>query len=194
MQSNWTIDQTKKLFSLVYEANEQQKGLMWAFSRAAVDTGRSVNSVRNYYYAQLKMFELVPKLADDLGIRIVNSNREQFELFNGSEIENLVKSILKAKAEGVSVRATITRLSKGDAKLALRLQNKYRAMIKHHRHKVGVMMQEMTKAGEVYFNPYSKKVVSEDNPDNHKKLADYVSGLDEREVENVLNVLQKLFA
>jgi len=194
MKNNWTIEQTKKLFGLAYTATSENKGLNWAFNKVSTDTGRSINSVRNYYYAQTKMFEIVPKLAEDLGIKIINSNRSDFEMFSKDEIDNLVKTILKEKAKGKSVRATIARLSKGDEKLALRLQNKYRSMIGNHKSKVIGLMEQMNLADEIYFNPYTKKLNTECEVDNHKKLVDFVANLDESEAEKFLDLMQKVFA
>ncbi|MCL2797002.1 MAG: hypothetical protein FWD58_02985 [Firmicutes bacterium] len=195
MENNWSIEQTKKLFAYAYTAAQNGRGLMWAFVKTAEESGRSVNSVRNYYYSQLKMFELVPKLAEDLGIKIVTSQRGQFELFGGDEIRELLERILVGKANGVSVRATIGKISKGDAKLALRLQNKYRSMVMHHRGKVTALMNELGKRGIIYYNPYSKSVVTEpESGDNYKKLNDYISSLDQTEVANFFQLMKKLFA
>ena len=116
MENNWTIEQTKTLFSLAREAKEKERGLVWAFSAMSDKTGRSVNSVRNYYYSQLKMFELVPSLAKDLGIELVDSSRERFELFEADEIDELLENVLSGKARGVSVRQVIADMSGGDGK------------------------------------------------------------------------------
>jgi len=195
MENNWSIEQTKKLFAYAYSAAATGKGLMWAFVKTAEESGRSVNSVRNYYYSQLKMFELVPKLAEDLGIKTVTSQRGQFELFDKDEIRQLLEQILVGKANGVSVRATIAKLSKGDAKLALRLQNKYRSMVMHHKDKLFGLMNELGKCGTVYYNPYTKSVVTEpDGGDNYKKLNDYIASLDQGEVAHFFTLMKKLFA
>lgn len=198
MQNNWSIEQTKKLFGYVKKANDNKKGLMWAFNKMSDESGKTVNSVRNYYYSQLKMFELVPSLASDLGIEIINTDRGQFKLFNKSEITKLVEDILIAKAEGVSVRAKINDLSKGDTKTALRLQNKYRSMVSNHKEKVNVIMKDMTSRGLVYYNPYLKQVQSKDmqldNINNHERLVEYIESLDEKEVDTFFVLMKKLFA
>ena len=195
MENNWTIEQTKTLFSLAREAKEKERGLVWAFSAMSDKTGRSVNSVRNYYYSQLKMFELVPKLATDLGIELVDAARERFELFNGDEIEELIERVLVGKARGVSVRKVIAEMSGGNAKKALRLQNKYRSMILHHRDKVTEIMRRLSANGENYYNPYIKEtVIAGEETDNYRKLSDYISSLDETEVGEFLNIMKKFFA
>jgi len=194
MQNNWSIAQTQKLFGYAYEAISQNKGLMWAFNKTSKEANRSVNSVRNYYYSQLKMFELVPQLAKDLNIKLIKSGREQFELFEADEITNLVKKILVGKANGSSVRSTISVLAKGDTKLALRLQNKYRSMVTHHKDKVQAIMNELASTGTIFFNPYTKTLVTEASVDNHKKLTDYIGSLNETEAEGFLTIMKKLFA
>jgi len=192
MENSWTIEQTKNLFKAVKEAAAENKGLRAAFEKSAALTGRSVNSVRNYYYSQLKMFELVPTLAKDLGIETVKSKRDGFELFSDAEITDLVKAILCGKAEGQSVRAVIASLS-SNGKEALRLQNKYRSMVAHNRVKVTAIMNQLGKEGKVYYNPYYKQVVSsEEKNDNLVKLSEYLAKLDPGEVGNFLNILGKL--
>ena len=195
MDNNWSIEQTKNLFAYVKTASEKGKGLVWAFSKMSDETGRSVNSVRNYYYSQLKMFELVPTLATDLGITLINTQRDEFELFSEAEIRSLVETILTAKAGGKSVRAAISEMSDGDEKKALRLQNKYRSMITHHRDKVTQIMNELGGKGVEYYNPYSKSIVKEgENVSNYQKLTEYISSLDEKEIDDFFSIMKKLFA
>ncbi|MCL2862435.1 MAG: hypothetical protein FWE22_08510 [Firmicutes bacterium] len=193
--NNWSIEQTKKLFALVHEAHNEQKGLIWAFSKMSEESSRSINSVRNYYYSQLKMFELIPNLATDLGIQLISNKRGEFELFSENEIKNLVQTILVNKAQGKSVRATIADLSKGDGKLALRLQNKYRSMVTHHKGRVTQMMNELSSRGLVFFNPYTKEVYSKDTKvSNHTRLAEYISSLDDGQVDEFFDLMKRVFA
>ena len=195
MDNNWTIDQTRTLFNLVREAREQNCGLVKAFTEVSEKTGRSVNSVRNYYYSQLKMFELVPSLASDLGITLVDSVRERFELFSGEEIDELIRRVLVGKGSGKSVRKLIAEMAGNDSKKALRLQNKYRSMIIHHRDKVTEIMRSISESGENYYNPYTKEIVAAGSEtDNYGKLQKYVASLDESEIGEFLTIMKKLFA
>ena len=195
MENNWSIRETKNLFEYVKTASEKGKGLVWAFSKISDETGKSVNSVRNYYYSQLKMFELVPSLAADLNITLISTQRDEFELFSEEEIKTLVETILTAKANGKSVRAAIAEMSDGNEKKALRLQNKYRSMITHHRDKVTAIMNELGNKGVEYYNPYSKSVVKEgENVSNYQKLTEYISSLDENEIDSFFTIMKKLFA
>lgn len=190
MENNWTINQTKELFALVNKASLEQKGLRAAFEEMSARCGRSVNSVRNYYYSQLKMFELIPTLASDLGITVVKSSREQFELFKEDEIDDLMRKILIGKAKGTSVRSTIASIA-SSPKEALRLQNKYRSMVAHHKNKVTEIMNDLSKNGIEYFNPYTKEV-GKGNNSGLNKLNEYISKLDDAEVGSFLNLLKKL--
>lgn len=195
MENNWTIEQTKTLFTLAKEAKDSGRGLIGAFTEMSGQTGRSVNSVRNYYYSQLKTFELVPTLAADLGITLTGADRDRFELFSSEEIDELIERVLINKAAGVSVRKTIAEMADGDAKKALRLQNKYRSMILHHREKISEIMRRIGSRGENYFNPYLKEtVVAGSERDNYKRLNDYISSLDEAEVGEFLQIMKKFFA
>ena len=195
MDNNWTIEQTKTLFALAKQAKDGGKGLIAAFTEMSKQTGRSVNSVRNYYYSQLKTFELVPTLAADLGIAVGSVDRERFELFNKEEIDELIERVIINKAAGISVRKTIAEMANGDSKKALRLQNKYRSMILHHREKINEIMRKIGSRGENYFNPYMKEtVVAGSERDNYKRLSDYISSLDEAEVGEFLQIMKKFFA
>lgn len=193
MDNNWTIAETKELFDLSYRAAEDGKGLSFAFNKMAAKCGRSLNSVRNYYYSQLKMFTLIPGLAEDLGIKLVPGRRADFETFSDKEIDELLEYILTEKAKGVSVRAAIAKRSAQDAKKALRLQNKYRSMLAHHPKKVTAVMEDLAKRGIPYFNPYKKTVVDKDGaPDNIQLLTEYISRLDEGEAGSFLSLIKKL--
>ncbi len=191
MENNWTINQTKELFSLVGEASTSGKGLKTAFETMSHRCGRSVNSVRNYYYSQLKMFELVPTLATDLGVTVIKSAREQFELFKEEEIDELMRKILIGKANGVSVRGTIASIS-SSPKEALRLQNKYRSMVSHHKSKVTAIMNDLAAKGIKHFDPYTKQISDGSQKSGLTRLNEYISKLDENEVGNFLNLLGKL--
>lgn len=193
MDNNWTLPQTKELFSLVEQANKSGKGLGTAFDKMSKKCGRSANSVRNFYYSQLKMFQLLPTLASDLEIKLPESKRNSFELFTDAEIRTLIENILVGKAAGKSVRAVIAAMAEGDSKRALRLQNKYRSMLTHHRAYVERVMDELKERDIAYYDPYrKKKKKNTDKDDNLKKLGEYISRLDEQEAGSFLQLIRKL--
>ena len=159
MDNKWSIDETKRLFDLAARAADSGKGLSSAFGEMARASGKSVNSVRNYYYSQLRLFEMLPEFTDKLGIRTVTMRREKFNVFTGEEIDALIETVLVGKAQGKSVRAIIAETAKGDKKLALRLQNKYRSTVACHRDRVQAVEDRLAERGADYFDPYSKRVV-----------------------------------
>ncbi len=185
--SVWTLEQTKKLFSLCDRAKNQGKSLSSAFSAVARETGRSVNSVRNYYYGQAKTFELVPEVAAKLGICAADIKRESFVPFEPDETEKLIRHILTEKGKGKSVRAAILELANGDEKKALRYQNKYRSCLRSHRAEVEAIMNDLKAKNIPYFDPYKK-----DRSDNFARLTEYIAALDESRVGKFLSLIERL--
>ena len=184
--TNWTIEQTKRLFALCDKAKLSGKSLGEAFSTVAAETGRSVNSVRNYYYSQTKIFELVPDVAKKLGIKLAAVKREAFTPFRDDEVKSLVEHILVKKGEGVSVRAAIAEIAP-DAKVALRYQNKYRSYLRSHRADVEAIMEELSSRGVKYFDPYKKS-----GADNFERLTRYLAALDQKSVGKFLSLIEKI--
>ncbi len=184
--TSWTIEQTKKLFSLCEEAKRAGTSLSDAFTRMASETGRSVNSVRNYYYGQAKTFELVPEIAQKLGIKNTKIKRDAFVPFKAAEIRELVEKVIVGKANGKSVRATIYGMAGGDGKKALRLQNKYRSVLRSHRDTVEDVMNSLASRGVEYVNPYTAR------GDNFARLTEYIAALDESKVGSFLSLIEKL--
>lgn len=189
MNNNWTIDQTRRLFELCAAAKAQGKSLSCAFRTVADETHRSLNSVRNYYYGQAKTFELVPEVAQKLGIKNAEVERERFVPFAAEEVTALVRSVLVATGAGKSVRRAIFELANDDAKTALRLQNKYRSVLRSHREIVEDIMRKLDADGIAYRNPYGAT-----NADNFARLTEYIAALDNKRVGKFLEIIQKLAA
>lgn len=183
----WTIEQTKSLFALCDSHRDAGKSLSSAFAAVAAKTGRSINSVRNYYYGQAKTFELVPEIAKRLGIKPTAVKREAFVPFDASEVDQLIERILVGKARGKSVRATIAEMSGGDGKKALRLQNKYRSVLRSHRVDVERIMRDLDTRGVAYVDPYRRE-----ESDNFDRLTRYIAALDESKVGKFLSIMEKL--
>lgn len=184
---NWTVEQTKRLFALCEQAKRDGNSLSGAFAAVSRETGRSVNSVRNYYYSQSKTFALVPEIADRLGIRYCVADKSRFVPFTQDQVQALLRSILTARAQGKSVRKAIAELSGGDEKTALRYQNKYRSTVRSHRALVEKIMAELKASGVPYVDPYEKP-----QRDNFARLADYLSALDSARVGKFISIIEKL--
>ena len=116
-RSGWSDAENKMLWETADEAQQQGLPLKAVFERIAEQTGRRPNSIRNYYYAQVRR-------------QGGESHPARFVPFTQPEIDWLMEQVLVARAAGQSVRACLQKLSGGDHSLMLRYQNKYRNMLK----------------------------------------------------------------
>ena len=117
--AGWSESESSLLWETADEAQQQGLPLKQVFERIAERTGRRPNSIRNYYYAQVRQREGGERRS------------ARFVPFTEPEVEGLVEKVLKARAKGQSVRACLTELSGGDHRLMLRYQNKYRSVLKN---------------------------------------------------------------
>ena len=119
-RSGWREDEIDQLWREIQRANASGQPLRSVFEEMGGRLGRKPNSVRNYYYMQLRGQE-----GDTL------RRAQPFETFTEAEVRSLLKSVLRARAQGQSVRACVMALSQGDHARMLRYQNKYRSVIKN---------------------------------------------------------------
>ena len=117
--SGWSEEENKLLWETADEAQLKGLPLKQVFDRIAEQTGRRPNSIRNYYYAQVRQRE-----GDQ-------PHAPRFVPFQEEEVESLVEQVLRARAEGHSVRSCLQELSGGNHSLMLRYQNKYRSVLKN---------------------------------------------------------------
>lgn len=118
-RSGWREDEIDQLWREIQRANASGQPLRSVFEEMGGRLGRKPNSVRNYYYMQLRGQE-----GDTL------RRAQPFETFTEAEVRSLLKSVLRARAQGQSVRACVMALSQGDHARMLRYQNKYRSLLK----------------------------------------------------------------
>ena len=116
--SGWSEKENQMLWETADEAQQQGLPLKAVFERVAEQTGRRPNSIRNYYYAQVRQREDAER------------HPARFVPFAPEEVEWLMEQVLIARAAGQSVRSCLQKLSGGDHSLMLRYQNKYRAVVK----------------------------------------------------------------
>lgn len=126
---NFDKEDKIKLLSLVKCRRLANKSLKFCFEEYAKESGKSVGSVKNFYYRIMSDKSGAKKLCEKLGIS------DKFmpiavKEFSRMEKEELLKGILTGLSEGKSVRSCAFELSEGNAKLALRYQNKYYSLLK----------------------------------------------------------------
>ncbi len=142
--AGWSRAEENLLFAQIETGRAENLPLKTVFERVAAATGRKPNSVRNYYYARVKEQDLKDK-ALHVGA---------FVPFDEGEIRALLRTVLSAQANGISVRACTLSMGEGDNKAMLRYQNKYRSLLKTRPQLVKEVATELEREG-VAFDPYS---------------------------------------
>ena len=131
----WQEAETARLFSAVREANAAGAPLRSVFESLSGDLGRKPNSIRNYYYACLRQ---QPEAA---------SRAPAFRPFTPEETHELLRQVLMARGQGISVRACVMALAHGSHSQMLRYQNKYRTVLKTRPELIAQVCQELKQEG-----------------------------------------------
>ena len=134
-RTGWSDSENKLLWETADEAQQQGLPLKAVFEQIAAQTGRRPNSIRNYYYAQVRQRE------DG------QERTARFVPFTQQEVDWLMEQVLIARAAGQSVRSCLQKLSGGDHSLMLRYQNKYRAVIKSRPEYVHDLVERLNAQG-----------------------------------------------
>lgn len=143
-RAGWSPGEDAQLFSLAAEAQKKKAPLRAVFDEVALRTGRKPNSVRNYYYMRVRS-----------GAEPGFTHKRAFAPFTDDESVLLLEEVLRAQAEGESVRACTLRLAGGNDKAMLRYQNKYRSLLKNDVALVKQTMVDMEKRGVPAVDPYA---------------------------------------
>ncbi len=139
--NGYTEEEARTLVEYIKEGKRKGKTLTYLFETYGLEHGRARGSVRNYYYALMKnekRDERIVKLLDGSELAV-----EKIKEFSPEETDEVLRSILKEKSKGISVRKAIFNLSGGDDKLMLRLQNKYRNMLKKQPERIAEVAKEL---------------------------------------------------
>ena len=139
--NGYTEEEAKSLIGYITEGRHKGKTLSYLFESYALSRGRAKGSVRNYYYALMKnekADERIVKLLDGTELSV-----EKIREFTPQETDEAIRSILKEKSKGLSVRKAIFRIAGGDDKLTLRLQNKYRNTLKKEPERIKKIADEL---------------------------------------------------
>ena len=104
-RSGWSDRENQLLWEMADEAQQQGLPLKAVFEQIARQTGRRPNSIRNYYYAQVRQHDGgEPRPA-------------RFVPFTQQEVDWLMEQVLVARSAGQSVRSCLQKLSGGDHSL-----------------------------------------------------------------------------
>ncbi len=161
----------------VSKSKEADEPVNRAFEVIAEKSGLKFNTVRNYYYRYIHEKENSQKKSDQ-STRVHSRRRDVAgNSFTEQEVKDLMMAMLIGQAKGKSVRGCANELAKNDKKLMLRYQNKYRNVLAGNPEYVKELMEEMSKKGLVYYNPFTKQVVYGKNLDSEGKLFDNIGRL-----------------
>lgn len=106
------------------------------FKAFAKKYNKKSDSVRNMYYALAKQ--------DDSGLSV-----KEVIPFEREKEDEIIKYVLIAKSKNISVRKALIQLARGDMKLYLRYQNKYRVILKSDKKRIDKMLLELKESGEI---------------------------------------------
>ncbi len=162
--NGYTEEEARSLVEYIKEGKSKGKTLTYLFEAYGLERGRAKGSVRNYYYTLMKNEkndERIVKLLDGSTLSV-----EKIKEFTDEETEKTLKSILLEKSKGISVRRAICNLARGDDKLMLRLQNKYRNTLKKEPDRLIEFAREMgleeeAKRIQTHVRGEDKRVVQE---------------------------------
>lgn len=179
--NGYTEEEAKSLVEFIKEGKSKGKTLTYLFEAYGLQCGRAKGSVRNYYYALMKNEkgdERIVKLLDGSSLSV-----EKIKEFTEEETDEVLRSILAEKSKGLSVRRAIFNLSKGDDKLTLRLQNKYRNTLKKEPRRIAALAAEMGLTDELRQLESRKEQAREKKPQVPDR--DFLR----RRLENEINAL-----
>lgn len=161
--SNKRQELQPELMSMMKEevgrARESRIPIIRAFEAVAKRSGLKANTIRNYYYRYLHAHEL----KDRRSTTVVSDEETVFtsdaigRAFTPAETKKLMREMLIAQGRGESVRGCANRLSGGDKRVLIRLQNKYRSVIAREPDYVREVIRELEREGIVCFNPYTRR-------------------------------------
>lgn len=125
--NGYTQEEAETLVNYIHEGREEGKTLSYLFDSYGKSHGRAKGSVRNYYYNLLKSRgdERVERLLAGKDL-----HAERIREFTEEETEEVIKKILIERSKGLSVRRAIRNIAGENEKMMLRLQNKYRNILK----------------------------------------------------------------
>lgn len=137
--NGYTEEEATGLIEYIYTGKNAGKTLSYLFETYGKEHSRAKGSVRNYYYAFLKKREdsRVKAILDGKGLQA-----GEIKPFTEEETDEMLRRVLHEKSKGLSVRRAIINVSGGDEKLMLRMQNKYRNLVKKQPERVAKAAEE----------------------------------------------------
>ncbi len=149
--NGYTEEEAIGLIEYIYAGKNAGKTLSYLFEKYGEEHSRAKGSVRNYYYAFLKN-EKDERVKEILKGKQLSAGT--IRPFTEEETDELLAKVLEGKKRGLSVRRSIMEAANGDEKLMLRMQNKYRNLLKKQPERVQAAAKA---AGMSAINPFLQK-------------------------------------
>ena len=137
--NGYAAAEARELIEDIAEGKRAGKTLTSLFAAYGKRHGRASGSVRNYYYKLLHSPEQDARALLE-GKQLCAA---RVRPFTERETDEMLESILTECGKGCSVRRAIGNLCGGDAKKALRYQNKYRNLLKKQPERIGAAAQKL---------------------------------------------------
>lgn len=167
----------------VGKARDKNIPIIRAFEAIAKRSGLKANTIRNYYYRYLYVQDRSRK---DSSENKLDSSDMIGSPFTEEETRELMRTMLIAQARGESVRGCANRLAKGNKRVLIRLQNKYRSIIAREPEYVEALIKELESEGIECHNPYSNKPAIRSSYQRLSKT--------DRENENLIDLLSQIMS
>ncbi len=156
--------------------NKGETSLSKTFALYAKEHNKAKGTVRNLYYAVAK------KSVDDKDFCQKYFNGKPLSVnkiieFSKDEEKELIKNILISKSTGKSVRSAIMDIANGDAKLALRYQNKFRNALNKKPILIENIIKELNLEGKNVVSPFKDGSMQITNEENFVKLKNEINNL-----------------
>lgn len=169
----------------VGKARESNIPIIRAFEEIARRSGLKSNTIRNYYYRYIHANEQKVRKSTEYTGEGFQDESAIGTPFTPDEIRTLMREMLIAQARGESVRGCAARLGKGNKRMLIRFQNKYRSVIAREPEYVTNLIKEIEAEGIACYNPYTRRCmsnagrrpVSRAGADSSGQLVDWVSQL-----------------
>ncbi|MCQ2387469.1 MAG: hypothetical protein MJ066_03370 [Clostridia bacterium] len=173
----------KDIIELAKYIKDKKGSRVNIFKEYSLKSGKAEGSVRNLYYALVKISnsdkEFTKKYFNGIPLKA-----KTVKSFTISEEKKILKNILLKVKDGLSVRSAINELTNGNTKLALRYQNKYRNIIKNNISLYNEVVSEIEKEyGKVFIHPQMRN--QEKNEFAIKKVSEEINSLVDRIVFNI---------
>lgn len=148
-----------------------------AFKAIAEKSGLKFNTVKNYYYRYIHEKDNRAKPSNSDGVYDRDNKDAIGSAFTDQEVRELMMAMLEGQAQGKSVRGCANEMAKNDKRLMLRYQNKYRNVLLGDPEYVESLMRDMSSRGMVYYNPFNKQVIQDQDRVSERELFHIIGGL-----------------